>query len=165
MFSGRMEYGPRALGNRSILASATDGTINDRLNKRLHRTEFMPFAPSVLDSAAGAIFENYGKSRYSAKFMTITYDVASEWVSRVPAVVHLDGTARPQVVSESQNPLYHRTLQEYEKRTGLPLFINTSFNAHAEPIVCTPQDAISSFQNNTVDVLAIGNFEVQRDGD
>ncbi len=163
-FQGRMEFGPRALGNRSMLARPIDPSINKWLNQRLERTEFMPFAPSALDSAAETLFANYRKSRYTAKFMTITYDVASEWAKRVPAVVHLDGTARPQIVSETQNPRYYRVLKEYEKRTGLPLFVNTSFNMHEEPIVCTPQDAIGSFLQNMVDVLAIGNYEVQRGG-
>jgi carbamoyltransferase len=163
-FNGRMEYGPRALGNRSILADPTDGSINDWLNNRLARTEFMPFAPSALDDAASKLYKNYNSGEYASKFMTITFDVFPEWVKKAGAVCHVDGTARPQVVTEKANPSYYRILQEYEKRTGLPLFVNTSFNAHEEPIVCTPDDALRSLGNNCVDVLSIGPFLVWKDG-
>ncbi len=160
-FNGRMEYGPRALGNRSILADPTDRSINNWLNKRLRRTEFMPFAPSCLASEAGTIFEGYSANSYPAEFMTITFDVNPDWRDRIKAVTHVDGTARPQVVTPEQNPRYHRVLEEYYKLTGLPLFVNTSFNIHEEPIVCTPEDAIRSFQEDCVDVLVMGNFVVE----
>ena len=156
-----MEYGPRALGNRSILADPTDRSINNWLNKRLRRTEFMPFAPSCLASEAGTIFEGYSANQYPAEFMTITFDVNPEWRDRIKAVTHVDGTARPQVVTPEQNPRYHRVLEEYYKLTGLPLFVNTSFNIHEEPIVCTPEDAIRSFQEDCVDVLVMGNFVIK----
>jgi len=161
-FSGRMEYGPRALGNRSILADPTDTTINDWLNKRLKRTEFMPFAPSTLDRAAPAMYRNFSGGAYTSSFMTITFDVVQEWIDRAPAVVHVDGTARPQVVFRENNPSYYRILEEYEKRTGLPLFVNTSFNMHEEPIVCSPEDAIRSYLAGSVDVMAIGNFILEQ---
>ncbi len=163
-FDGRMEYGPRALGNRSILADPTDPTINDWLNDRLKRTEFMPFAPSVLYEAAPTLYKNYSSGEYPSYFMTITFDVHREWVERAQAVAHVDGTARPQVVKESANPSYYRILKEYEKRTGLPLLVNTSFNMHEEPIVCTPDDALRSLERGCVDVLSIGPFLVWKEG-
>ncbi|MCX6639764.1 MAG: hypothetical protein NTW14_04695 [bacterium] len=162
-FNGRMEYGPRALGNRSILADPTDASINDWLNNRLARTEFMPFAPSALYEAAPKLYKNYDSGEYASKFMTITFDVFPEWVKKAGAVCHVDGTARPQVVTEKANPSYYKILKEYEKRTGLPLFVNTSFNTHEEPIVCTPEDALRSLGNNCVDVLSIGPFLVWKD--
>ncbi|RJP79157.1 MAG: hypothetical protein C4524_05780 [Candidatus Zixiibacteriota bacterium] len=163
-FHGRMEYGPRALGNRSILADPTDQTINHWLNERLNRTEFMPFAPSVLHEAAPRLYKDYSRGEYPSYFMTITFDVEPEWVERAPAVCHVDNTARPQVVRESANPSYYRILKEYEKRTGLPLLVNTSFNMHEEPIVCTPDDALRSLDRGCVDVLSIGPFLVWKEG-
>jgi carbamoyltransferase len=163
-FDGRMEYGPRALGNRSILADPTDQTINDWLNDRLKRTEFMPFAPSVLHEAAPKMYRHYSPGEYPSYFMTITFDVEKEWIERAPAVSHVDGTARPQVVTETANPSYYKILKEYEKRTGLPLFVNTSFNMHEEPIVCTPDDALRSLDRGCVDVLSIGPFLVWKEG-
>jgi len=163
-FNGRMEYGPRALGNRSILADPTDKTINDWLNDRLRRTEFMPFAPSILYEAAPKLYKNYSNGEYASYFMTITFDVEPEWAARAPAVCHVDNTARPQVVKESANPTYYRILKEFERRTGLPLFINTSFNMHEEPIVCTPEDALRSLEMGCVDTLSIGSFLVWKEG-
>jgi carbamoyltransferase len=162
-FNGRMEYGPRALGNRSILADPTDKGINDWLNDRLRRTEFMPFAPSTLYEAAPRLYKNYSTGEYPSYFMTITFDVFPEWVKKASAVCHVDGTARPQVVKESANPSYYKILKEYEKRTGLPLLVNTSFNMHEEPIVCTPEDALRSLEKGCVDVLSIGSFLVWKD--
>jgi carbamoyltransferase len=147
-FHGRMEYGPRALGNRSILADPSDKSINDWLNKRLKRTEFMPFAPSVKYEAANKIFKNFQSGEYPSAFMTITFDVEKEWQGKAAAVCHVDGTARPQVVKSEANPSYHKILTEYERLTGLPLMVNTSFNAHEEPIVCTPDDAVKALNRS-----------------
>src|SRR3989344_2514344 len=160
-FSGRMEYGPRALGNRSILADPTDTSINDWLNKRLRRTEFMPFAPSVIDIYATRYYANYLKSKYPAQFMTVTFDNTKE-AQKAPAVVHVDNTARPQVVNKLYNPRYYKILQEYFNKTGLPLFVNTSFNAHEEPILWSPENAINSFKENTVDVLVMENWVLRK---
>jgi carbamoyltransferase len=157
-FDGRMEYGPRALGNRSILYQATDSTVNDWLNKRLKRTEFMPFAPVTLAEFADQCYENLDGARYAAKFMTITFNCTDWMKQRCPAVVHVDGTARPQLVDGETNPSYVRILQEYHKLTGLPCVINTSFNMHEEPIVCTPTDALRAFKDGGLDYLAIGDF-------
>tara|TARA_B110001450_G_scaffold16561_1_gene15294 strand:+ start:17243 stop:19066 length:1824 start_codon:yes stop_codon:yes gene_type:complete len=159
-FNGGMEYGPRALGNRSIIASPTDKKINDWLNKKLNRTEFMPFAPSVLKEHANTIFKNFKNSpgTKAANFMTITYDVMEEWRSKIQATTHIDGTARPQIVSIEQNPSFHKIISEYYKLSKIPVVINTSFNMHEEPIVATPEDAIRAFNQGAMDFLAIGNF-------
>lgn len=155
-FQGRMEFGPRALGNRSMLARPTEARINDWLNRRLDRSEFMPFAPSVLAEHADSVFEGVAKARHAAEFMTITFDVRPEWRSRIPAVVHVDGTARPQLVRSEVNPVYHRLITRYERMSGIPLVLNTSFNVHEEPIVCAPQDAVRAFVERRVDCLGIG---------
>lgn len=158
-FQGRMEYGPRALGNRSILADPTDASINAWLNKRMKRTEFMPFAPSCLYEAADEVF-HIGKEtmKFPAEFMTITFDVKEGWQKKIAAVTHVDGTARPQLVRKEVNPRYFGLLTEYKKLTGLPLLINTSFNVHEEPIVCKPEEAILSLVNGVIDALVIGDY-------
>ena len=157
-FNGRMEYGPRALGNRSILYQANDPSINDWLNERLKRTEFMPFAPVTLREYADECYLNMEGALHAAKFMTIAFD-CTEWMKKsCPGVVHVDGTARPQLISREDNLSYYRILEEYMKITGLPSIINTSFNMHEEPIVCSPYDAIRSFKAGHLDYLAIGNY-------
>jgi carbamoyltransferase len=157
-FQGRMEFGPRALGNRSMLARPTDASINDWLNERLDRSEFMPFAPSVLSEHADEIFIGVEKARHTAEFMTITFNVKPEWRSRIPAVVHVDGTARPQLVRRETNPLYHRLISAYHALSGIPLVLNTSFNVHEEPIVCAPPEAVRAFVEKRVDCLGIGPY-------
>ena len=161
LFQGRMEFGPRALGNRSILAAPTDPSINDTLNRRLDRSEFMPFAPSVLAGAADDLFENVQKGRYTAKFMTVTFDVKAAWRGRIGAVVHVDGTARPQIVSEQDNPRFFRIIQEYEKISGIPAVLNTSFNVHEEPIICRPEEALTALRQGRVDLLVLEDFLVE----
>ncbi len=157
--AGRMEYGPRALANRSILCHGTDPSINDWLNDRLKRSEFMPFAPILLREDAGKYLKGYGeKTAYPAEFMTITYDTTERCRKEAPATVHIDGTARPQVVEERINPSMAKVLQEYKKRSGLSVLINTSFNMHEEPIVCSPSDALRAFSQGHLDVLALGDF-------
>ncbi len=159
---GRMEFGPRALGHRSILYQATDPTVNDWLNKRLKRTEFMPFAPITLADQADRCYVGLDACRHSAEYMTITCG-CTPWMREVsPAVVHLDGTARPQLVSRDRAPFYHDVLAEYYRRTGIPTLINTSFNMHEEPIVCTPADAVRAFLQGHLDTLALGPFLVDR---
>lgn len=159
-FHGRMEYGPRALGNRSILAAPTDRTINDWLNKKLNRTEFMPFAPSMISDKTSEVLKNYESSlaKWADQFMTITYDVKDEWHERTQATTHVDGTARPQVVHPEGNPSYYKLINAYYQLSGIPLVINTSFNMHEEPIVTTPKDAIRAFRFGCLDYLAIGNY-------
>jgi carbamoyltransferase len=159
-FNGRMEYGPRALGNRSVLYPAKDPAINQWLNQQLGRTEFMPFAPAALASEAHRLFRNIGGAEKAAEFMTVTFDCTAEMQQKCPAAVHVDGTARPQLVSELTNRSFHRILKRYFELTGIPAVINTSFNMHEEPIVCSPADAIRAFLLGRLDYLAIGNFLV-----
>jgi len=161
-YTGRMEWGPRALGNRSILVTATDDSINQTLNKRLKRTEFMPFAPIILEEYASQYFKGYNSQQPAPRFMTITYDVFESKKSQIPAVVHVDGTARPQVVRMSDNPSLYKVLTEYHRLSNIPVLINTSFNMHEEPIVCTPDDAVRSFLQGAVDLLAIENYLVKK---
>lgn len=160
-FNGRMEYGPRALGNRSILYPAKEPAVNQWLNHQLGRTEFMPFAPAALASEAHRLFHNLQGSEKSAEFMTLTFDCTDEMKRKCPAAVHVDGTARPQMVSRESNPSFHRILSRYNELTGIPALINTSFNMHEEPIVCSPDDAIRAFLAGRLDYLAIGPFLVR----
>ena len=157
-FDGRMEYGPRALGNRSILYQATDPSVNDWLNKRLRRTEFMPFAPVTLIEFADQCYDNLDGARYAAQFMTITVDCTPWMKKHCPAVVHVDGTARPQLIDKHSNPSYYKILKKYHALTGLPCLINTSFNMHEEPIVCSPADALRAFIDSELDYLAMGKY-------
>jgi carbamoyltransferase len=159
-FDGRMEYGPRALGNRSILYHAKEPEVNQWLNQRLGRTEFMPFAPATLMEHRTACYRNTDGCEHAAQFMTLTFDCTDEMKRNSPAAVHVDGTARPQLVSASSSPGFHRILTEYHALTGLPSVINTSFNMHEEPIVCSPDDAIRAFLQGNLDYLAIGSFLV-----
>jgi carbamoyltransferase len=157
-FNGRMEYGPRALGNRSVLYPARDPEVNQWLNHQLGRTEFMPFAPAVLASEAHRLFTNVSGCEKTAEFMTITFDCKEEMRQQCPAAVHVDGTARPQLVSARSNPSFCKILTEYHRRTGIPAVINTSFNMHEEPIVCSPDDAVRAFLLGNLDYLAAGPF-------
>ena len=161
-FQGRMEFGPRALGNRSMVARPTDNEINKTLNARLARTEFMPFAPSVLEEHAAEIFDGVEKSADCLPFMTITCNVKPAWRPRIPAVVHVDGTARPQTVSRATNPLYWNLIEAYRQRSGIPLVLNTSFNVHEEPIVCFPENAVQALSEDRIDCLALGPYWAER---
>lgn len=159
-FAGRMEYGPRALGNRSILYQPADPSVNDWLNKDLRRTEFMPFAPATLVEHAGDSYHNIERAADSARFMTVTYDCTDEMKRTCAGVVHVDGTARPQLVHRQASPSFHAIIEEFHRLTGVPTVINTSFNMHEEPIVCSPDDAIRAFSLGHLDFLAIGDFMV-----
>ncbi len=160
-FDGRMEYGPRALGHRSILYHAKEPAVNQWLNQRLGRTEFMPFAPATLYEHRDANYIGMKGAEYTAQFMTLTFDCTESMKRDCPAAVHIDGTARPQLVSAEGSPGFHRILTEYYKLTGVPSVINTSFNMHEEPIVCSPDDAVRAFLQGNLDYLAIGNFLVE----
>ena len=164
-FVGRMEYGPRALGHRSILAPATDPSINSWLNDRLGRTEFMPFAPATLEEAGDQCYVGLPAGRDAASFMTMTFTVTTAMREEAPAVVHVDGTARPQLVSEVDTPDLYRILKAYQRRTGKASVINTSFNMHEEPIVCTLDDALRSCQASQLPWLAAGPFLVESEHD
>jgi carbamoyltransferase len=159
-FTGRMEYGPRALGHRSILYQTTDPSINDWLNAHLLRTEFMPFAPATLLEYADECFEGLDGARDAARYMTITFNCTEKMRAQSPGVVHVDGTARPQILDPDTAPDFYKIAMAYHKLTGIPSLINTSFNMHGEPIVCTPDDALCSFNEGKLDYLAIGNWLV-----
>ena len=157
-FHGRAEWGPRALGNRSILAHATDGAVLDWLNDRLKRTEFMPFAPLVLEEQIEQCFGDISGAELPATTMTITLDCTAWMRKHCPGAVHMDGTARPQIVSAKTTPRLHRLLKLYEENTGLPVLINTSFNLHEAPMVYDPAGAVRTFTEGAVDFLAIGPY-------
>jgi carbamoyltransferase len=160
-FDGRMEYGPRALGNRSILYHAKDPSVNLWLNKQLKRTEFMPFAPVTLHEERHKCYKNIDGAEFPAEYMTITFDCTEFMRKQCPAAVHVDGTARPQLIRREINPGYYQIVKEYYSLTGNPSVINTSFNMHEEPIVCTPDDAIRAFMLGHLHYLAIGPFLVK----
>jgi carbamoyltransferase len=160
---GRMELGPRALGNRSILYQTTDPSVNKWLNEKLKRSEFMPFAPVTLEEFADKCYKNIKGAEYTAKFMTLTFDCTEYMKKTSPACVHIDGTARPQLISKKDNPSYYKILKEYYKQTGIPSLVNTSFNMHEEPIVCTPDDAIRAFQQGELDYLMLNNYLISKD--
>ncbi len=161
-FQGRMEFGPRALGNRSILVKATDKKVNDWLNKRLKRTEFMPFAPITLQKYAKKMYENLDSKKLAIKFMTTTVKCTSKAIKMSPAAVHVDKTARPQIVSKETNKKLYKIINEYLKLSKIPNLINTSFNVHEEPIVCKPSDAFRAFKSSNLDYLYIGSYIVYK---
>jgi carbamoyltransferase len=155
IFSGRAEFGPRSLGHRSILASPIEKSINETLNLKLQRTEFMPFAPVIRDVDYCKYFESPISS--ALPFMTITANATKEFADLCPGVVHLDGTARPQVLSQTSSPFLFNLLTRFYEKTGVPALINTSFNIHEEPIVDSPSDAIRSFLISDIDWLLFEN--------
>jgi len=158
---GAMEYGPRALGHRTILHRPDDPTVNDWLNRKLMRSEFMPFAPVTLEDHAHKCYVALDKARLSARFMTVCFDCTGEMKRTAPGVVHVDGTARPQLIREATDPGYYRIVRLFHERTGIPTLINTSFNMHGEPIVCSPRDAVRAFVAGRLDRLALGPFWVE----
>jgi len=160
-FHGAMEYGPRALGHRTILHRPDDPTVNDWLNRKLMRSEFMPFAPATLEEHAEACYVGVDKARLSARFMTVCFDCTDGMKKTAPGVVHVDGTARPQLVREEIDPGYYRIVRLFHEKTGIPSVINTSFNMHGEPIVCSPGDAVRAFVAGRLDRLALGPFWVE----
>jgi carbamoyltransferase len=157
-FQGAMEFGPRALGARSILASPIDPAMQGRLNDLKDREDFRPVAPVVLEEEAGRWFEGASE----APFMLFTFGVRGECAGRIPAVRHVDGTARVQTIRRDQNERYYDLLRAFERLTGVPVLVNTSFNTRGEPIVCTPRDALESFWTSPLDALAIGSFLVEK---
>ena len=159
LFQGRMEFGPRALGNRSILADPRPASMKDTVNSVVkHREAFRPFAPSCLEERAGEFFDGCSSSPYMIK----TYDVLPEARERLAAVTHVDGTARVQTVSRSTNPLYCDIISAFDRQAGVPVVLNTSFNVRGEPIVCTPVDAIRCFYGTGIDALAMPPFLVAK---
>jgi carbamoyltransferase len=159
-FQGRSEYGPRALGHRSLMAHPGRAENLERLNRVKGREEFRPVAPMVVADRAAEIFTGQLPSPY----MLFVHDVADAWRERIPAVVHVDGTARIQTVEERREPLVARMLHAFERRTGLPVVVNTSLNTAGRPMVDDPRDALECFGSAPVDLLAIGPFAVRRAG-
>jgi carbamoyltransferase len=154
-FQGKMEFGPRALGNRSILADPRDPNMKDLVNRKIKfREEFRPFAPAILEERVSDYFEINCPSPY----MLLVAQVREDKKNQIPAVTHVDGSARIQTVSHKQNPLFYAVLKEFEKLTGCPVLLNTSFNLTGEPIVCTPQDAYQTFISSGLDYLIMGNY-------
>jgi carbamoyltransferase len=163
-FQGRMEFGPRALGNRSLLADPRDPGVRDKLNQKVkHRDTFQPFGPSVTEEAAPEWFqwENNSPAPSPADFMLATCAVKPGRVGRISAVVHLDQTSRLQIVRRHINPRYHALLVQFGSLTGVPILLNTSFN-DSEPIVCSPEDALNTFCKTRIDCLVLGEFIVKR---
>lgn len=156
--TGKMEWGPRALGNRSVFALPKDPKINDILNHKLHRTEFMPFAPLVRKEDGNKYFLGLNKAPQAAKFMTVCFDTTTEFQEKCPAAVHVDKTARPQLIDKEANPEVHDLLTKVGQKTGTPVLINTSFNMHEEPIVCTANDGARAFVAANLDGLLMGNY-------
>lgn len=161
-FQGRMEFGPRALGARSILASPIDARMQQRLNEIKDREDFRPVAPVVMQERASEWFTAARPGDGEAPFMLFIYDVRPERAARIPAVCHVDGTARVQTVRRAQHPLFYDLLAAFERRTGVPILVNTSFNTRGEPIVCTPRDALACFWTSPLDALVIGPFLLEK---
>jgi carbamoyltransferase len=153
IYTGRMEYGPRALGARSILANPSRRETHDLLNKRLARSEFMPFAPVIAAEKASTVFDISAVNAYACRFMTITCNVKPQWRERIAAVVHVDGSARPQTIERQTNPLYYDILAAFERESGLPVLVNTSFNVHEEPIVNQPSECLTALADGRIDFV------------
>jgi carbamoyltransferase len=153
IYTGRMEYGPRALGNRTILANPSRRETHDLLNERLSRSEFMPFAPVATAERASEVFDISTVNRRACRYMTIATDVRPDWRKRIAAVVHVDQSARPQVIERADNPLYHDIISGFERATGLAALVNTSFNAHEEPIVNTPAECARALTDGRIDFV------------
>jgi carbamoyltransferase len=143
------------------MAAALDPGINQWLNQKFARTEFMPFAPVILQEQARYYFPSWDEGQIAARFMTVTCDASDLAKKTIPAAVHVDGTARPQVIRREDNPGYYDILKAYHAITGIPSVINTSFNMHEEPIVRTPEEAITAFQTAGLDALVLGPFLVR----
>ncbi|HEX6384834.1 MAG TPA: carbamoyltransferase C-terminal domain-containing protein, partial [Anaerolineae bacterium] len=157
-FQGRMEFGPRALGARSILASPIHPGMQTRLNEIKDREDFRPVAPVVLEEEAANWFVHAGVS----PFMLFVYQVRPDKADRIPAVRHVDGTARIQTINRRQHLLYYGLLKAFQTQTGVPILVNTSFNTRGEPIVCSPRDAVECFYTSPLDALIIGSFLLEK---
>jgi carbamoyltransferase len=160
LFQGRMEFGPRALGNRSILADPRHDDMKDIINLKVkHREAYRPFAPAILHERCREFFEN----DYTSPYMLLVYKVRPEKKHEIPAVVHADDTGRIQTVVRDDNPRYYDIIKEFEKLTGIPVILNTSFNVDGEPIVCSPDDAVRCFLGTQLDALVMDDYVVSKD--
>ena len=160
--AGRMEWGPRALGNRTVMFKPDDPAVNDWLNDKLNRTEFMPFAPVTLWEERERCYVGLEGCEDAARFMTVCFDCTDEMKAMSPGVVHCDGTARPQLIVREDNPDYYDIVAAFHRKTGNPSIINTSFNMHEEPIVRSPRDAVRAFVESGLDLLVLGPFLVRQ---
>ena len=160
VINGSMEFGPRALGNTSILLDPRDPEIVKSVNLRLKRTEFMPFAPSVMEEYFYDYFETGNQSLQPFFYMAMTCNVMLDKRRLIPAVTHIDGTARPQIVSKSSNLFFHRIIESFRDLTGIPVLVNTSFNIHEEPIIRSAETAIIALRQKAVDIVYVGNSRV-----
>lgn len=163
-FNGRFEWGPRALGSRSIIADPRRADMKDIVNTKIKfREPYRPFAPSVLGDKANEFFElPEAETHLPARFMLYVVNVRKEKQSIIPAITHVDGTARPQTVFSEESPRYHKLIKAFYEKTGVPLILNTSFNLKGEPIVNTPADAYSTFRRSEIDILVLGNYVVSK---
>src|SRR3989338_6603306 len=160
-FQGKMEWGPRALGSRSILSNATNPNMKEILNLKVkHREHFRPFAPVISKEDVHEYFEI---DKDEEPFMLFVYPFKEGKKKLVPSVVHVDGTGRLQTTSKEENYLYYSVIKEFEKLSGVPILVNTSFNIRGEPIVCTPEDAYKCMMGTGIDYLVIGKFLVKRE--
>jgi len=160
-FQGRMEFGPRALGCRSILGNPSSRGAADRINAQIKfRERWRPFCPSMNDYTAESILQ----SKHPSPYMTFTFDVNDEWKARIPEVVHEDGTARAQIVTEKTNPVYYKLIQELEKHNGNAVVLNTSLNRRGEPMICAPVDALNMFYGCDLQYLMMENVLVVKEG-
>jgi carbamoyltransferase len=166
-FQGRLEFGPRALGNRSLLADPRSTCVRDELNHRIkHREPFRPFGASILAEEAEewlSLPSDREGAHSCRHFMVLAYVVRPERRGVIPAVLHRDGTCRAQLVDAGQNPLFHALISRFRERTGFPLLLNTSFNDQ-EPLVATPEDALKTFERTRIDALFLGDQLVRRPG-
>lgn len=157
-FQGKMEVGPRALGNRSILANPSVPGMWEKVNAIKSREKWRPLAPSMLEES----MEEYFGFKWPSPFMILSFNVLEEKRKEIQAVVHVDGSTRPHTVTPESNPIYYKLIKSFEELSSIPVVLNTSFNDNTEPIVCSPQDAIRTFIKNPLDNLAIGNFLVSK---
>jgi carbamoyltransferase len=163
IYTGRMEYGPRALGARSILANPALRETHDLLNQRLDRTEFMPFAPVIAEERAREVFEISNTNARACNYMTVACGVKPAWRERIAAVTHIDGSARPQTIRRTDNPLYYDVVRGFEAATGTPVLVNTSFNVHEEPIVDAPDQCARALTDGRIDFVVTDQAVYARD--
>ncbi len=162
-FQGKMEWGPRALGNRSILSNPTNPKMQEILNLKVkHREKFRPFAPVICEEDALKYFECDNPIPPPTDFMLMVYPIKKQWHKKIPSVTHIDGSGRLQTIRKDQNKMYHNVIKEFGKLSGIPILVNTSFNIRGEPIVCAPKDAYKCMMGTGIDYLVAGNFIIKR---
>jgi carbamoyltransferase len=161
-FQGRMEFGPRALGARSIIASPLSADMQERLNELKDREDFRPVAPAVPVEDLADWFEPGQANGGASPFMLFVYRALAHQAPRIPAACHVDASARVQTVDRHDNPRFHALLKAFGARTGVPVLVNTSFNVRGEPIVCSPRDAVDAFYSTPLDALVIGRFVLEK---